>query len=131
MRPLDHAKLCGFEFQRSSPGEDGPLVGHRVRDNWVDIIHIEGFKIVQREAVVRKVSPRSPNYPRSAGQRCHGRQMTGRFEALPQCRAVPAAFHTPPVRFGQQSLYPLPKRPQFAARGVGLLGRRLRSADAK
>lgn len=28
-RLLDHAKLCGFEFRRVAPGEDGPLVGHR------------------------------------------------------------------------------------------------------
>ncbi|MGH8348259.1 MAG: hypothetical protein ACRES5_17065 [Pseudomonas sp.] len=40
---LDHAKLCGFEFQRTAPGEDGPLVGHRVSNSWVDLIHIEGF----------------------------------------------------------------------------------------
>lgn len=40
---LDHAKLCGFEFHRIAPGEDGPLVGNRVSGGWVDIIHIEGF----------------------------------------------------------------------------------------
>lgn len=43
MRLLDHLKLCGFEFQRTASGEDGPLVGHRVSDDWVDTIHIEGF----------------------------------------------------------------------------------------
>lgn len=43
MRLLDHAKLRGFEFRRGSPGEDGPLVGHRRNGNWVDTIHIEGF----------------------------------------------------------------------------------------
>jgi hypothetical protein len=42
-RLLDHAKLCGFEFHRIAPGEDGPLVGNRVSGGWVDIIHIEGF----------------------------------------------------------------------------------------
>lgn len=42
-RLLDHAKLCGFEFRRVAPGVDGPLVGHRVSDRWVDLIHIEGF----------------------------------------------------------------------------------------
>jgi hypothetical protein len=42
-RLLDHAKLCGFEFHRIAPGEDGPLVGNRVSGSWVDIIHIEGF----------------------------------------------------------------------------------------
>lgn len=43
MRLLDHAKLHGFEFRRGSPGEDGPLVGHRIGDNWADTIHIDGF----------------------------------------------------------------------------------------
>jgi hypothetical protein len=42
-RLIDHAKLRGFEFQRITPGEDGPLVGNRVSGAWVDIIHIEGF----------------------------------------------------------------------------------------
>jgi hypothetical protein len=42
-RLLDHVKLSGFTFQRTAPGEDGPLVGHRVSDDWVDLIHIEGF----------------------------------------------------------------------------------------
>jgi hypothetical protein len=42
-RLLDYATLSGFEFQRIAPGEDGLLVGNRVRDSWVDIIHIEGF----------------------------------------------------------------------------------------
>lgn len=43
MRLLDHAKLCGFEFRRAAPGEDGPLLGNRVSGNWVDTIRIEGF----------------------------------------------------------------------------------------
>jgi len=43
MRLLDHAKLGGFRFWRSAPGEDGPLVGNRVTGDWVDAIHIEGF----------------------------------------------------------------------------------------
>lgn len=42
-RLLDHAKLGGFTFHRAAPGVDGPLVGHRVSDDWVDLIHIEGF----------------------------------------------------------------------------------------
>ena len=42
-RLLDHAKRGGFTFQRAAPGVDGPLVGHRVGDGWVDLIHIEGF----------------------------------------------------------------------------------------
>lgn len=40
---LDYAKLCGFEFQRIAPGDDGPLVGNRTSGGWVDIVHIEGF----------------------------------------------------------------------------------------
>ncbi len=42
-RLLDHAKQDGFTFRRIAPGADGPLVGYRVSDNWVDVIHIEGF----------------------------------------------------------------------------------------
>ncbi len=42
-RLLDQAKLCGFAFRRTAPGEDGPLVGHRVNGDWVDIIEIAGF----------------------------------------------------------------------------------------
>jgi hypothetical protein len=39
---LDHARLCGFTFQRTALGVDAPLVGHRVSDDWVDLIRIEG-----------------------------------------------------------------------------------------
>lgn len=42
-RLLDYARQGGFKFQRAAPGEDGPLVGYRVSDHWVDLIHIEGF----------------------------------------------------------------------------------------
>jgi hypothetical protein len=42
-RLLDHLKFHGFQFQRTAPGEDGPLVGSRVSDNWLDLIHTEGF----------------------------------------------------------------------------------------
>lgn len=42
-RLLDYLRTLGFEFHRAAPGEDGPLVGHRVSDGWVDLIHIEGF----------------------------------------------------------------------------------------
>lgn len=42
-RLLDYAKQGGFTFQRAAPGEDGPLVGYRVSDSFVDLIHIEGF----------------------------------------------------------------------------------------
>ncbi len=40
---LDQAKLRGFVFRRTAPGEDGPLMGHRLSADWVDIIHIAGF----------------------------------------------------------------------------------------
>ena len=40
---LDHAKRGGFTFLRVAPGVDGPLVGYRVSDGYVDMIHIEGF----------------------------------------------------------------------------------------
>lgn len=42
-RLLDHAKVRGFEFQRTSPDDDAPLVGNRVCGDWVDLIHIDGF----------------------------------------------------------------------------------------
>lgn len=42
-RLLDHAKLRGFAFQRVAPGADGALVGYRVGEDGVDLIHIEGF----------------------------------------------------------------------------------------
>lgn len=42
-RLLDYLKLQGFQFQRAAPGEDSPLVGHRVSDDWLELIHIEGF----------------------------------------------------------------------------------------
>ncbi|MGH3941914.1 MAG: hypothetical protein ACRDTG_25485 [Pseudonocardiaceae bacterium] len=42
-RLLDHAKLLGFEFRRSAPGQDGPLVGNRITGDWVDLVRIEGF----------------------------------------------------------------------------------------
>ncbi|MGH3811475.1 MAG: hypothetical protein ACRDUV_03320 [Pseudonocardiaceae bacterium] len=42
-RLLDHLKRRGFQFQRVAPGEDGPLVGHRVSGAWEDTVHIQGF----------------------------------------------------------------------------------------
>lgn len=42
-RLLDYAKQGGFVFQRTASGQDAPLVGHRVSDGFVDLIHIEGF----------------------------------------------------------------------------------------
>lgn len=42
-RLLDHLKVLGFQFQRTAQGEDGPLVGYRISDAYLDLIHIEGF----------------------------------------------------------------------------------------
>ncbi len=43
-KPLpDPLKVQGFRFQRTAPGEDGPLVGHRVSEDYLDVIHVEGF----------------------------------------------------------------------------------------
>jgi hypothetical protein len=42
-RLLNQVKLRGFVFQRVAPGQDGPLVGHRVSGDQVDTIHIAGF----------------------------------------------------------------------------------------
>jgi hypothetical protein len=66
-RLLDYAKQGGFTFQRATFGEDGPLVGYRVSDDCVDLIHIEGFSrdcfawrkrvsplIVSRNALVQR-----------------------------------------------------------------------------
>ena len=35
---LDQAKLRGFEFRRAAPGADGPLLGHRVSGDWMDVV---------------------------------------------------------------------------------------------
>lgn len=40
---LDELKARGFRFRRTAPGVDGPLLGHRVLDSWVDMISLEGF----------------------------------------------------------------------------------------
>lgn len=42
-RLLDHAKQSGFTFRRVATDVDAPLVGCRVSDGWVDLVHIEGF----------------------------------------------------------------------------------------
>jgi len=75
-RLLDHAKLSGFTFQHAAPGVDGPLVGHRVGEDWVDLIHIEGFSrdcfawrkrisslIVSQDALVQRRVEGTPNFP--------------------------------------------------------------------
>jgi hypothetical protein len=35
---LDRARLRGFSFQRATPGADAALVGHRVSEDWIDLI---------------------------------------------------------------------------------------------
>jgi hypothetical protein len=42
-RLLDELALRGFDFRRTGPGEDAPLVGNRAGSGWIDIIHIAGF----------------------------------------------------------------------------------------
>jgi hypothetical protein len=42
-RLLDQAKHEGFIFRRIAPGADAPLVGYRLSDSWIDLIHIKGF----------------------------------------------------------------------------------------
>ncbi|MBV9143556.1 MAG: hypothetical protein JO115_22025 [Pseudonocardiales bacterium] len=42
-RLLDELKLRGFEFRRTAPGADAPLVGNRISGDSVDLVHIEGF----------------------------------------------------------------------------------------
>lgn len=42
-RLLDSLKVAGFRFQRTGPGEDGPPLGLRTTERWVDAVHIEGF----------------------------------------------------------------------------------------
>lgn len=40
---LDEVKAQGFEFVRTAPGADGPLMGRRVSDEWTDFAYLEGF----------------------------------------------------------------------------------------
>ncbi|MBV9012374.1 MAG: hypothetical protein JO272_10045 [Pseudonocardiales bacterium] len=42
-RLLDELKLRGFDFRRTAPGDDAPLVGNRAGSGWIDVIHIGGF----------------------------------------------------------------------------------------
>lgn len=42
-RLVDDLKAAGFRFERTAPGVDSPLLGHRVSGRWVDTIYIEGF----------------------------------------------------------------------------------------
>ncbi|MGH3796799.1 MAG: hypothetical protein ACRDR6_23985 [Pseudonocardiaceae bacterium] len=40
---LDELKVAGFVFQRTAPGLDGPLMGRRISEEWVDFVYVEGF----------------------------------------------------------------------------------------
>ncbi|MGH3798141.1 MAG: hypothetical protein ACRDSP_25095 [Pseudonocardiaceae bacterium] len=40
---LDELKVAGFVFQRTAPGVDGPLMGRRITEEWVDFVYVEGF----------------------------------------------------------------------------------------
>ena len=40
---LDEVKAHGFEFARTAPGADGPLLGRRISAEWIDFIYLEGF----------------------------------------------------------------------------------------
>ena len=40
---VDELKAQGFEFVRTAPGLDGPLMGRRMGGDFVDFVYIEGF----------------------------------------------------------------------------------------
>jgi len=40
---LDELKAQGFEFVRTAPGLDGPLMGRRLGPERVDFVYVEGF----------------------------------------------------------------------------------------
>lgn len=40
---LDELKSRGFQFVRTAPGLDAPVLGHRITGEWADTIYIEGF----------------------------------------------------------------------------------------
>lgn len=42
-RLIGDLKGCGFEFVRTAPGPDGPLLGRRETNQWVDTVYVEGF----------------------------------------------------------------------------------------
>jgi len=59
-RLIDDLKVRGFQFGRTAPGPDGPLVGNRVTDRWVDTVYIDGFSsdcIVWRQRRTSLVVP--------------------------------------------------------------------------
>ncbi|MCA1600097.1 MAG: hypothetical protein LC776_00145 [Acidobacteria bacterium] len=40
---VDELKAQGFVFGRTAPGPDGPLMGRRMGEEWVDFVYLEGF----------------------------------------------------------------------------------------
>lgn len=81
MRLLDHAKVCGFQFRRVAPGEDGLLVGNRVTGDWVGAIHIEGFSrgcFAWRKRTSSLIVPGEGLVER----RVHGNALTVLYEVL-------------------------------------------------
>jgi hypothetical protein len=40
---VDELRAQGFEFVRTAPGLDGPLMGRRLGAEWVDFVYVEGF----------------------------------------------------------------------------------------
>lgn len=40
---IDELKAQGFEFARTAPGPDGPLLGQRTNEGFVDVVYLEGF----------------------------------------------------------------------------------------
>lgn len=40
---LDELRSRGFEFARTAPGPDGPLLGQRTSESFVDVVYLEGF----------------------------------------------------------------------------------------
>lgn len=80
-RLLDHLKLRGFQFRRTAPGEDGPLMGTRVTGHWVDTIHIAGFSrdcAAWRKRISSLIVPDDGLIER----RTHGSALTALNEAL-------------------------------------------------
>jgi hypothetical protein len=40
---VDELKARGFEFARTAPGLDGPLMGRRIGGDFVDFVYVAGF----------------------------------------------------------------------------------------
>ncbi len=40
---LDELKAAGFEFMRTASGPDGPLMGRRMTEGFIDVVYLAGF----------------------------------------------------------------------------------------